>query len=185
MWAANSNTPLAAAIAIFDELLEDASSYVRNLFAWLPGDARSMAGAMPLTIPLKERGVSSPGLECALITAGSFQADISKEYGPLTRFEPVHFLMLDEAQGFGKWSEALLLIKVRPDGCILPIGDPAQPGGASYEELQKKLLKILEERHPGFRHWAMRTEVGIRLMPALMQALMSKVEADEQFSKIR
>ena len=131
LWAANSNTPLSAAITIFDELLEDASSYVRSLFAWLPGDAKSMAGAMPLTIPLKQRGLFSPGLECALITAGSFQADISKEYGPLTRFEPVHFLMLDEAQGFGKWSEALLLTKLRPDGCILPIGDPAQPGGAS------------------------------------------------------
>ena len=174
LWAATANTPLASALAILRALLSDAHADVKGLFAWLPGEAQSAAFGGDMVIPLYERGRKVARLACALITSGSFAADIAKEFGPMSNFQPVHFLFFDESQGFGKWADALLFIKLLYHGVVKFIGDPDQPGGASHEKLQQKILHLLEKCHPAFRHPRMVTNTSNRILPLLQAALQAK-----------
>ena len=178
LWAATANTPLASAVAIFDQLLSDADDLLRAQFAWLPGDAQSATGSGPLVVPLRDRGLVVGSLSCALITSGSFAADLSKEFGAMSRFREVHCILFDESQGFGKWADAILFEKLRSDGIVKFIGDPDQPGGASYERLQKRLLKILDARHPAFRHPLMIAVTNVRVLPKILRALEGKQKGD-------
>jgi hypothetical protein len=151
--------------------LRDATDDIINLFAWLPGEDVGAAVDEPMVVPLRARNHFVPLLKCIIITTGSFAADLAKDYGPLSRMNMVTAIFLDEAQGFGKWLEAIILAKLRNGGFLHLLGDPEQPGGASHEELQKLLLAILEEKAPGFRHPSLLLAVATRLLPSLLKVM--------------
>jgi hypothetical protein len=148
------------------------------MFAWLPGSAQSAIHGGEHIVPLNNRSQVASKLSCTLITAGSFAADVAKEYGPLSRLRKVHCLLFDESQGFGKADDAQLFPKMEDGGFVKFIGDPDQPGGASFEKLQKRLLKLLDKRHPAFRHPAMIADTAERMIQFLMQSLIDS-KADQ------
>ena len=174
LWVARENAPLQSAAAYVDQLLPESSNPLKRRFARMLAstEPRATTTIDVLYSQRSDKQVNHEGLQVLLGTVGTLSQDARRLWPQLSSFHKATLLVFDEAQGFGRYEDGLVLGMLADDGLLFLIGDPMQPVGAAPTPEARACLHELHCRRVGLRSTA------IQHAPAqiVQEVLLTKAE---------
>jgi len=147
IWVAEGNCPLDSAAFTLEEITKDIPT-LRAGIKRFPARLHELV-QNDLVCTYRERLKAVGETRTALITCGSFSADLLRGWSPLSGLKPAKIGIVDESQGFWTPAQAAFFTTLHPQAIVICTGDAQQPAGAASNMLEQFLLRHAVARGAG------------------------------------